>query len=318
MAGSGQPGHGRGPAMAAAGLVADRPMLGVVLMLGFCVVAPLIDVAAKLAAGFVSVGMVTLARYAVQGVLMGALLGPLGCDARLPRRIWGLMALRAATSLVATFAFVAAVATMPLVDAMAIVYVHPFLVMLLGWALMAEAVGPRRILAAGVGFLGALLVIQPNFAEVGAVALLPLVTAGSFAVYVLATRHLRGLHPVAMQFHTAWLAVAMGLPAIGLLGGLGGWAPAQLGAVPSAAVWALLGAVGLAASVSHLMMTWALRFAPSATLAPLGYLEIPVVAVLGWLVFADLPGPMALAGIGTVTAAGLYVIHREQRLGRGG
>jgi len=293
-------------------MTADRPLLGVLLMLGFCLVAPLIDVAAKLAAAFVSVGMITLARYVVQGALMAAMLPPMGLDLRLPRRLWGMMALRAAMSLVSTFAFVAAVAVMPLADAVAIVYVEPFVVMLLGWLLMAEAVGPRRIAAASVGFVGALLVIQPNLAAFGAVALLPLLTAVSFAVYVLATRQMRGMHPVAMQFHTAWMAVAMGLPLVLGLGTGLGWAPAALEAVPSAWAWGLLFGVGLAASVSHLCITWALRLAPSSTLAPLGYLEIPVVAVLGWLVFADLPGTVALAGIVLITGAGLYVIHRER------
>ena len=297
-------------------LAPDRILPGILLMLGFCVVAPLIDVAAKLAAIWVSVGMITLARFAVQGALMGALMAPLRLTLRLPRRLWGLLALRAAMSLIATFAFVAAIAVMPIADAVAIVYVQPFVVLLLGWALLGEAVGPRRLAAAGVGFAGALLVIQPNFAAYGVVALLPLVTAVSFGLYVLVTRHLRGLHPVPMQFHTAWLAVAMALPLLLAAGGPSGWPPARLDTALPWQAWACLVGVGLAASVAHLFMTFALRFAPSATLAPLGYLEIPVVAVLGYAVFADLPDPLAWAGIAVITAAGLYVIHRERRAAR--
>jgi drug/metabolite transporter (DMT)-like permease len=169
--------------------------------------------------------------------------------------------------------------------------------------------GPPPPPAAAVGFAGALLVIQPNFAAFGAVALLPLVTAVSFGLYVLVTRHLRGLHPVAMQFHTAWIAVAIALP---LLAAAQGWAPARIDTALPWQAWACLFGVGFFASVSHLSMTYALRFAPSATLAPLGYLEIPVVAVLGYLVFADLPDPLAWVGIAVIAAAGLYVIHRER------
>ncbi len=290
----------------------DRILLGVLLMLGFCLIAPLIDVAAKLATAFVTIGMVTMARFAVQGVLMGALLAPMGLDLRLPRRLWGLIALRAAMSILSTFVFVAALSVMPLADAVAIVYVEPFVVMLLGWLLLRETVGPRRLAAAGVGFGGALLVIQPNFAAFGAVALLPLVVAVTFSVYVLVTRHLRGMHPVAMQFHTAWMAAAMALPLLLALGNGLGWAPARLDWTAPTAGWLTMAGVGLAATVSHLSMTYALRFAPSATLAPLGYLEIPVVAILGYLVFADLPGALAWVGIVTITAAGLYVIHRER------
>ena len=61
-------------------------------------------------------------------------------------------------------------------------------------------------------------------------------------------------------------------------------------------------------------MTWSLRFAPSATLAPMQYLEIPVATVIGWLVFRDFPDALAFAGICVTVAAGLYIILRERRL----
>lgn len=294
----------------------DRILPGVALMLGFCLVAPVIDVSAKLAAVSTTEGVVTLARFAVQGALMAPLLLLLGLDLRLPRRMWGPVALRAAMALASTFAFVAAVRVMPVADAVAIVYVLPFMVMLLGWVLLGETVGPRRLAAAAVGLAGALLVIQPNFADFGAVALLPLLTALSFAIYVLVTRQLRGLHPVAMQFHTAWVAVLIGLPVLLLAGAGLGWEPAQLDLRLPGPVWTTLFVMGLAASVSHLSMTYALRFAPSSTLAPLGYLEIPVVTVLGYAVFADLPDPLAWAGIAVITGSGLYVIHRERLAAR--
>ena len=53
----------------------DRPLLGVVLMLGFCTIAPLIDVASKLAGTGVSVGTITLGRFVVQALLMAPILG---------------------------------------------------------------------------------------------------------------------------------------------------------------------------------------------------------------------------------------------------
>jgi drug/metabolite transporter (DMT)-like permease len=46
------------------------------------------------------------------------------------------------------------------------------------------------------------------------------------------------------------------------------------------------------------------------------YLEIPFATLIGWLIFRDLPDGIAAAGIGLTVAAGLYVIHREQRTAR--
>jgi drug/metabolite transporter (DMT)-like permease len=59
-------------------------------------------------------------------------------------------------------------------------------------------------------------------------------------------------------------------------------------------------------------MTYALRFAPSATLAPLHYLEMVPAALFSFLVFGDFPNPLTWCGIAVIFASGLYVIHRER------
>jgi drug/metabolite transporter (DMT)-like permease len=65
-----------------------------------------------------------------------------------------------------------------------------------------------------------------------------------------------------------------------------------------------------------MMMTYALRFAPSATLAPLHYLEIVSAVLFGYLIFGDFPNRLALTGIAIILASGLYVIYRERQLQR--
>jgi drug/metabolite transporter (DMT)-like permease len=72
----------------------------------------------------------------------------------------------------------------------------------------------------------------------------------------------------------------------------------------------LMGTVG---TIAHLLMTWSLRFAPSATLAPMQYLEIPFATIIGWMIFRDLPNGLAALGIMVTVGAGLYVIWRERR-----
>ena len=83
-----------------------------------------------------------------------------------------------------------------------------------------------------------------------------------------------------------------------------------MGAVP------LLLALGLLGTFAHLMMTWSLRFAPSATLAPMQYLEIPIGTAIGYMVFGDLPDGLAAVGICITVAAGLYIILRERAMSR--
>jgi drug/metabolite transporter (DMT)-like permease len=81
-------------------------------------------------------------------------------------------------------------------------------------------------------------------------------------------------------------------------------------------VWGIVLAMGLLGTVGHLLMTWSLRFAPGATLAPMQYLEIPFATFYGWALFGDLPDGMAAAGIAVTMAAGLYVILRERATSR--
>ncbi|WP_127105499.1 DMT family transporter [Pararhodobacter zhoushanensis] len=293
----------------------DRVPLAIGMMLAFCAIAPLIDVSAKFASQAVSVTQVTFFRMVVQAVLMLPVLLVLRQSLRIGLRpaLW--VAARALMLIGSTYAFVGAVKVMPLADALAIAFVEPFILLALGALFFGDQVGPRRIGAAVVGFCGALMVIQPNFAAFGAVALYPLATAVFFAFYMLLTRRVsRMVAPVAMQFHTAWIGVVWMLPVLALGHGRG-WELLTL-SNPEAIVWVQLICVGLAASVSHMAITVALRFAPSATLAPLHYLEIINAVLFGWFFFGDLPNLLSWAGIAVIVASGLYIIARERALAR--
>jgi drug/metabolite transporter (DMT)-like permease len=290
----------------------DRILPGILLMLAFCLLAPLLDVAAKLAAeGGIPVGQVTAARFVVQGALMLPVVLIMGQSFALTRRALGLVFLRAVFLLVSTFAFVSGIRVMPLADALAIAFVTPFIVLLLGPVFFGDVVGPRRIAACVVGFGGALLVIQPSLTAFGPVALWPLATAFLFAFYMLVTRAISAwMHPVALQFHTSWTGVVLCLP---ILLAFDGGPIADLDPVmPQGLQWLWLFGVGFWAAISHLCMTYALKFAPSTTLAPLQYFEIVVSVGLGYLIFRDLPNLMTAAGIAVIVASGLYVIHRER------
>lgn len=289
----------------------DRILIGVALMLGFCLTAPLLDVAAKLASESVPVGQITAARFFVQCILMAPFLLLMKLSLRVPRDLWLALVFRAVFLFVATFCFIAAIRVMPLADALAIVFVAPFIVLLVGKVYLDEDVGPRRVAAAIVGFIGVLFVIQPSFAAFGAVALFPLGTAVAFASYILVTRGLsRRVHPVTLQFYTGFIASLICAPVMIVAQGSGS---AMLDPVwPVGIAWIWLFGVGFFATISHMMMTYALSLAPSATLAPLQYLELPVATVFGYLVFSDFPNALSLIGIAIIIGAGLYMIHRER------
>ena len=184
--------------------------------------------------------------------------------------------------------------------------------LLMGWLFLGEQVGIRRISACTVGFLGTLLIIQPSFAAVGLPALLPLLVAFLFSTLVLLTRK------VAKDYDPVCLQAASGLvsAAILLLGWLllhdFGLADIQIVAVDGHQLMVLC-LIGLFGTLSHLSMNYAVRFAPSATLAPMQYVELPVATAVGWIVFGEFPNMMASVGISITVAAGLAMIYFEHR-----
>jgi drug/metabolite transporter (DMT)-like permease len=290
----------------------DTTLQGILLMLAFCVLAPLLDVSAKLAAeNGVPVGQITAARFVVQTALMLPVMLVMGLALRLSARALAYTTLRALLLLVSTFAFVSGIQVMPIADALAIVFVEPFILLIMGRFLFGDQVGPRRIAACAVGFVGALFVIQPSLAAFGLVALWPLATAFLFAFYMLVTRAISAwMHPVTMQFHTSWTGLLLCLPIMALANGSG---IAALDPIwPDGWNWLWLFGVGFWAAVSHMCMTYALKFAPSATLAPLHYSEIVTAVILGYLIFGDFPNRLTWVGIAIIVSSGLYIIHRER------
>jgi drug/metabolite transporter (DMT)-like permease len=259
--------------------------------------------------------MVTLARFLVQAALMAPMVLLMRLPMRMNRRIAGLILLRALANIGSTFCFVAAVRVMPIADALAIAFVSPFILLLMGRFLLGEQVGARRIAASLVAFCGTVLVIQPSFARFGATALLPVGCAFCFALYMLVTRHLsREQHPVTMQLNTALAASLVCLPMLSI-GTAADIEPFSF-VLPGGTIWLACLAVGVAATVSHMAMTYALSFAPSSTLAPLNYLEIVTGTLFGFLFFGDFPGGMTWTGIAVIVSSGLYVINRERVLAR--
>ena len=295
----------------------DRPVLGIMLMLGFCVFAPLGDAMAKLLGETTPVGLLVLVRFTVQALILIPLIALTGRPWRMRGRILRLTLIRTVLHIIGITAMFSALQYLPLADAVAIAFVMPFIMLLLGRYVLGEQVGPRRLSACVVGFIGTLLVIQPSFAEVGAPALLPLIVAVVFALFMLVTRQIaKETDPIALQAVSGVMATCLLLPML-LIGTQSGLWQASLFIPHGDTHWLLLG-IGILGTVAHLFMTWSLRYAPSATLAPMQYLEIPVATLIGWIIFRDLPNGLAAIGILTTIAAGLYVILHERASARSG
>jgi len=295
--------------------MSDRPLLGIILMIGFCVMAPMGDALAKVLGETIPLGQLLLTRFGVQTVVLIPLAWLTGRALWMTGRVLRLTILRSILHIIGIGAMFTSLRYLPLADAVAIAFVMPFIMLLLGKYVLGEEVGSRRLMACVVGFIGTLFVIQPSFAEVGWPALLPLVVAVDFALFMLVTRQVaKEADPISLQAVSGLVASAM-LGALFLIPGASSLAPFAL-VSPDGGELVMLVAIGLLGTFAHLLMTWSLRFAPSATVAPIQYLEIPVATIMGFLIFADWPNGLAMLGIAITMASGLYILNRERNLSR--
>ena len=294
-------------------MILDRPLFGILLMLLFCLLAPLGDALAKLLGQSVPLTQMLFVRFAVQAVLLIPLVYVTGRKWRMSGWVLGFAWLRIGLLIAAITCMVIALRYLPLVDTIAIVFVMPFILLLLGNIFLKEFVGRHRLIACLVGFIGTLLVIQPSFQNVGAPALLPLLAAWLIAFFMMVTRKIAKVtDPIGLQAVNGVMAMVMIAPVLWLFRESD--LPAmQVVELSHHQIWLLL-LFGLTGTAAHLVMTWSLRYAPSSTTAPLQYLEIPIATVIGWLVFFDLPNPIASLGIIIIIGAGLYVLIRERAI----
>ncbi|MEX3008807.1 DMT family transporter [Hoeflea sp. TYP-13] len=293
----------------------DRTFEAAAMMAFAMLLLPLMDAAGKYLALYegVTPGTSSLLRFALQTLFTLPVILIVSGPAALRPNYWGANLLRGLLLGWASALFLISVKYVPIADAIAVFFVEPFILTVLSAIFLHEKVHWPRWLAIVVGFLGAMLVIQPNFAKFGFVSLLPLGTATLFAVYLLLNRVFSARDNVLVMQYAAGiggtLAIAVVMPAGTFLQFEDiAWSTPQTGLSI-----ALLVAVGLISAYGHLIIVAAMRFAPASLLAPFQYFEIVSAAAVGYLVFGNFPTPSKWLGIAIIIGSGLFILWREQR-----
>ena len=291
---------------------------GIVVFLVASAIIPLLDAFGKLLVTTHGLppGEVAMIRLVLQAVMILPALLLMEGRAALAIAHPLLNLLRGALLGIAGVAFFGALRFMPLADATAIFFVEPMFITLLSGLVLKETVGWRRIAAIVVGFVGALIVIRPNFVTFGIASVLPMLAAACIALYLILGRRLsRTATPLAMLFYagvggTATLLVLSALAAPFDIADLALVVPQGLD------VWLLLIGAGVIGTIGHLMFLEAYRLAPAAVLAPFGYMEIVTAVFLGFVLFGDFPDGPKWIGIAIIVASGVFIYLRERRLSR--
>ena len=212
--------------------------------------------------------------------------------------------------------YYAALPLMQLSLATAAYYASPILITLIAAFLARRWPAPRVLLAVILGFPGVVLVLRPDASDFNVATLLPLLAAFLYAcAMVLTARKCREDDPFALVLvlNITFVIAGVGLSVFAGRDGsfvFGAWQDVDLpliGTIAALAMSMLIGSVGAAVAYQN---------GPPATVAAFDYSYLVFSLAWGAIFFGELPGPLALAGIVIIVAAGFLAIPRRQIRGR--
>ena len=212
---------------------------------------------------------------------------------------------RAASGLTGMAFNFATVALLPLAEAQTIWFTTPLFATILGAFWLGERVGPHRWGAVILGFVGILIVFQPQSGHLpllgGSIGLAASLMVAITAILVRQIGRTEGSLTTVFWFGvTSSIALLIPLP----------WA---LGA-HDLTTWIMLIAMGIIGALGQIALTFSLRFAPVSVVAPVDYASLIWSTIFGAVLFASWPTPWTWVGAPVVIASGLYIVWREHRL----
>lgn len=284
----------------------NDPRRGVLLALAGFALLSCGDAVIKTMAGQWSPLAIAALRFTIGAAGLAAILRVRqGAAAFRPAKLWLQMG-RGFCMAMATLGFFTAIFFMPLAEATAMVFLAPILTALLSGPLLGERVHRSTWIVSIIAFAGVIIVLRPNLAAVGWIALLPVMSACFFSLMLIANRAVaRQGSPLSMQVFVAGFAAPV-LILAALIGSISGAEVFHIG-WPDWTVLARCTFVALTASTAHYMVYLGTMRAGASTIAPTTYVQLLVAVLLGWAVFGDRPDIMTLAGALVIVAAGLYL-----------
>lgn len=196
---------------------------------------------------------------------------------------------------------------LPLADANALSFTRTLWLVPLAAFVLKEHVGPRRVTATVIGFLGALLMLQPSATGgMGWPAAAALIGAFLVALTVAGMKFMTRDHTtMTLMSWSAALGFVLSIP-------------------PALFVWRtpefhdllLLAAMGVLGVITQACYIRGMSEGDAAVMAPIDYTRLVFAVVLGYFLFGELPDRMTLLGAAVIIGSTIYITWREAQLGK--
>lgn len=210
---------------------------------------------------------------------------------------------RGATGAVGNACFFWTLTHMLLADAMALQFSRPLFMIPLALVFLGEIAGWRRVSVTIVGFIGILLYARPFTSGFDPGAFIGATGALAGGLVLIWIKRLAQSEPtrIIMFYYAFWNAAFALVPAVIF------WV------TPNLTELALLILIGFLGITGQTLMTQGITLADATVLVPLDYSRIVYSAVLGFLLFGELPGLWSLAGMALIVTSSLYLLLTEKR-----
>jgi drug/metabolite transporter (DMT)-like permease len=281
------------------------PLKAALMMIGAMVFFSSMSIFIKLAAAQLHSFEVVFFRNFLAVLMMVPWLIRQGPGVMKTRRI-GLYATRSFFNIIGMTAGFTALTLIPLAEATALSFTAPLFATVAAAIFLGEVVRIRRISALIIGFIGMLIVIRPGVEAISPGALLALLNSMTIAITIIIVKKLTDTEqPATIVTYMVLLQSPMALvPALFY------WEWPE----PLTWVW-LIGLAG-AGTLGHLMYTRAIQLAEVTQIQPLDFIRLPIIALLAYLIFAQVPTLWTWIGGIVIFASTAYVTHREAQLAR--
>jgi drug/metabolite transporter (DMT)-like permease len=197
-----------------------------------------------------------------------------------------------------------ALASLPLAEATALSFTSPLFATAAAALFLGEVVRRRRWSATIVGFLGAMIVLRPGIDAVSLAHGLVLASAALGAWTAITVKQLtRTDNPNAIILYmTIYLVPMAAIPA------------AFVWQWPSQSAWLLTALLGLFATIGHQSFTRALAACDASYVLPFDFTRLPMVAILAYLIFDEVPDLWTWIGGAVIVGATVYIARREAQI----
>ena len=195
-----------------------------------------------------------------------------------------------------------AVAVLPLTTAITLGFAQVFFVALLALSFLNEPVGIHRIAAVILGFIGVVIVMRPGVEGIIDIhTLIPILGALGAAGAIISVRKLSQTESTAtlLIYQALFVGVLAGIPLFWL------WVTPDLAGV------LFLLAMGALATVGQWVGVKALRLGEASVVGNIEYIKLVYAAILGFLLFGEVPDIYTITGAAIIVGASIYIFHRE-------